>query len=291
MGAPVTRYTVPWRERFEAFVTKKTRAAAAAALPPYVTDISNPGAATLAIGNAWTIGLFDGTFHVSPARDPRRPACSLVFVQSADGNTGAPDPASLGGGLTDKHVIYEGLSRVACDAVLAGAETVRGGHIVFSVWHPEMLRLRASLGLPRHPVQIVATLRGLDLEKALLFNLPDIRVVLLTGGAGARQMADALRARPWMTVIPMRASDDLPHAFEQLRSAGIARISCVGGRTLARGLLDAGVVDDVYLTTAPRAGGEPGTPMHVPSWRGPLRLRKHGTGAETGVVFEHVVPA
>jgi hypothetical protein len=38
---------------------------------------------------------------------------------------------------TDKHLIYEGLSRAAADAVLAGAATVRAGDIVFSVWHPE----------------------------------------------------------------------------------------------------------------------------------------------------------
>jgi len=52
--------------------------------------------------------------------------CSLVFVQAADGNTVASDPALLGGGQTDKHIVYEGLSRVAADAVLAGARTVRG---------------------------------------------------------------------------------------------------------------------------------------------------------------------
>jgi len=43
---------------------------------------------------------------------------------------------SLGGGATDDHVVFEGLSRVAADAVLAGARTVHGGNNVFSVWHP-----------------------------------------------------------------------------------------------------------------------------------------------------------
>jgi riboflavin biosynthesis pyrimidine reductase len=281
----------PWVRRFETFAADKTRAALAAALPPYITEFSRAAGAALAIGNAWSIGLFDGPFHISPARDVRRPACSLVFVQSADGNTGGPEPESLGGGATDKHLIYEGLSRVACDAVLAGAATVRGSRVVFSVWHPEMVRLRASLGLPRHPVQIVATLSGMDLDEALLFNIPEIRVVLLTIAATARRMEGALRARPWIGVIPMRAAGDLPHAVEQLRSAGIARMSCIGGRTLARDLLDAGLVDDVYLTTAPRIGGEPDTPLHVTPWRGPVLMRKHGTAAELGVVFEHIVPA
>jgi riboflavin biosynthesis pyrimidine reductase len=159
------------------------------------------------------------------------------------------------------------------------------------VWHPEMVSLRASLGLPRHPVQIVATLIGLDLDAALLFNVPEVPVVLVTVDAAARLMAEAAAARPWISMVRMRTAHDLPLAFERLRAAGIGRISCVGGRSLARPLLDAGLVDDVYLTTAARAGGEPATPLHVKPWRGPLMLRKHGTGVETGVVFEHVVPA
>lgn len=57
---------------------------------------------------------------------PERTALSLVFVQSQDGNTGGADPASFGGGATDKHLIYEGLSRVAADAVLAGPEVSIG---------------------------------------------------------------------------------------------------------------------------------------------------------------------
>jgi riboflavin biosynthesis pyrimidine reductase len=161
---------------------------------------------------------------------------------------------------------------------------------VFSVWHPRLIDLRAALRLPRHPAQIVATLKGLDLEHALLFNLPDIPVFLLTIDAVARTMRAALEARPWITAIVMEAADDLPHAFEQLRSNGIARLSCIGGRTLARQLLDARLVDDVYLTTSARAGGEPGTPIHTRPWRGEVIARKQGTGAESGVVFEQVLP-
>jgi riboflavin biosynthesis pyrimidine reductase len=280
-----------WLERFHQFVAEKTRLAADTSLPPYVTDTAAPAAGTLAIGNAWSRRLFDGPFYASPARDPRRPACSLVFVQSADGNTGAANPESLGGGATDKHLIYEGLSRVAADGVLAGAETARSGEIVLSVWHPELVDLRASLGLPRHPVQIVATLTGLDLDQGLLFNVPALRVVLLTLSRTAEQMQDAVTARPWISLLPMDRPDHLPRAFERLKAVGIARVSCIGGRTLASRLLDGRLVDEVYLTTAARAGGEPGTPLHPGPWRGRVMIRKRGTGPETGVLFEHVLPA
>jgi riboflavin biosynthesis pyrimidine reductase len=279
-----------WLERFRQFEARKVRVATAAVLPRYRTELDAHDAGALAIGNAWTIDLFDGLFYLSPAAAPMRPACSLVFVQSSDGNTSAADPKVLGGGETDLHLIYEGLSRVAADSVMAGAGTVRGGGVMFSVWHPQLVDLRASLGLPRHPIQIVVTRRGLELDGMMLFNLPHIRVVLLTSAAAAERMRHALAIRPWVTVVLMEGPDGLPGAFEQLRFMGISRISCIGGRTLAGHLLEAGLVDDVYLTTGRNTGGEPDTPLSAAPWRGRTVVRKAGTGVEEGVIFEHVLP-
>ena len=61
---------------------------------------------------------------------------------------------------------------------------------------PELVALRAALALPRHPIQIVATLNGLDLERALMFNVPALRVMLITIARGAEVMRDALHSRP-----------------------------------------------------------------------------------------------
>ena len=260
-------------------------------LPPYRTELDAPDANALAIGNAWTIRLFDGRFYLSPAPTRVRPACSLVFVQSSNGNTSADDPAVLGGGDTDTHLIYEGLSRVSADAVLAGAQTVRGRDVMFSVWHPQLVDLRMSLELSRHPVQIVATLRGIELADTMLFNLPDIPVLLLTVASAAERMYQAIKIRPWITLLLMEGPGDLRRAFERLRSIGIARISCIGGRTLAGHLLDAGLIDDVYLTTGRNTGGEPGTPLSSAPWRGRTVVRKGGTGVEQGVLFEHLLPS
>lgn len=278
-----------WRARFESFAAKKAREAMTTPLFPFVTLAEQTEARLQPIGNDWSRRLFDGPFYVAHAGDSARPACSLIFVQSADGNTVADDPATLGGGDTDKHLIYEGLSRVAADAVMAGAGTVRGVDVVFSVWHPEMVELRASLGLPRHPTQVVITDRGLDLDQALLFNVPSLRVVLLTGPSAPSGIESAIRERPWIVRVPVD-KDSLGSAFERLRGMGIARVSCVGGRTLARELLTRRLVDDVYLTTAAAPGGELDTPIAPWPWRGRVVVRKHGTGPESGVVFEQIVP-
>jgi riboflavin biosynthesis pyrimidine reductase len=282
--------TSTWRERFDRLVAEKTRAAVAATLPPYVTDVEAP-ADERPIGNDWTRRLFDGSFYLAPTPAGGRPACSLVFVQSADGNTGAADPGSLGGGATDKHVIYEGLSRVAADAVLAGAKTILRSRTIFSIWHPELVSLRLSLGLPRHPVQIVATTQGVALDSALLFNLPEIPVVLLTISTAVATMQRALDERPWVTPVVMSGVSEIARGFADLPALGVKRVSCIGGRTLAASLLRAGLIDEVYLTTAARPGGEPGTPLVLDGWSGRLVVRKHGTGPETGVVFEQMASA
>src|SRR5579862_7201085 len=108
---------------FERFAERKAREATGATIPPLATETDRAPADAMAIGNQWTRALFDGPFYASPPPSGDVPSTSLVFVQSRDGNTGARNPASLGGGEADAHLIYEGLSRVAADAVLAGAET------------------------------------------------------------------------------------------------------------------------------------------------------------------------
>jgi len=279
---------VDWRARFDRFVAKKTAEAAGAVISPFATEIDRGDAPLRAIGNAWTERAFDGRFYLSRAPAADLPSTSLVFVRSREGNTVAKDPSALGGGDADKHLVYEGLSRVAADGVLGGAGTIRSGDIVLSVWRPELVELRAAIGAPRHPVQIIATLQGLAIEDGLMFNVPELRVVVITVPRGADAMRGALAARPWITPLVMASPSDLPRAFRQLREAGIAVLSCIGGRTLGAALLDAGLVQDLYLTTAARSGGEPGTPFYSRPLDTEEVVRKRGTGADDGVVFQHL---
>src|SRR5262245_40128055 len=97
-------------DRFKHFVARKTREAAAASIERLSTILDRRDERDLAgIANAWTRRHYGGDFGlVTPAA--HETALSLVFVQSSDRNTGTPDPGSLGGGATDKHLIYEGLS-------------------------------------------------------------------------------------------------------------------------------------------------------------------------------------
>lgn len=144
-----------------------------------------------------------------------------------------------------------------------------------------------AIGKRRYPIQIVATVRGVDVDRDRLFNMPDIEVWVLTVAAGASRMRAGLASRPWIRPLVMRRPEDLPEAFETLRTFGIERISCVGGRHLATQLIDPGLIQDVYLTTSARTGGEPGTPMCPRLLDAHTVVRARGAGADAGVVFEH----
>ena len=273
---------------FQTFAARKTQEAERAVIAPLVTTADRSGSYRLrSIGNPWTRLHFDGDFHVFDP-PPELPALSLVFVQSRDGNTVVPDPATLGGGPVDFHLIYEGLSRVAADGVLAGAATV-GKRVFFSMWHHEIVALRRDLGLPRHPAQVVVSRRGhIDLERSLLFNVPDVPVFLIIGPDGLRRAEQAVADRPWITVVPL-TSGDLADALRRLRrDHGLTRISVVGGRTVATSLIDAGLIQDLCLTTSALSGGQPHTPFYaghrLPSLE--IIVRKRGIGT-TAITFEH----
>ena len=208
----------------------------------------------IGIGNDWSRKYFDGPFYLfEPPADV--PAISLVFVQTADRNTGAKAPSTLGGGATDLHLLYEGLSRVAADAVLAGAGSV-GPHSFFTVHHPELVKLRLDLGLRRHPLQLVLShqARSSALEE---------RLVQSTNR----------------------------YQFARLRTErGITRISCIGGRHAATSLVDAGLVQDIYLTTSAIEGGEPNTPWYVGDKPPSLAtiVRKRENSSLNPILFEHL---
>ena len=203
-----------------------------------------------AIGNEWSRRYFDGPFYLHDA-PAGRPAISLVFVQSKDGNTVAENPADLGGGPTDLHLIYEGLSRVAADAVLAGASSV-GPNTLFTIHHPALVLLRYELGLPPHPTQIVLSKSARLDRSARIFNTPDVRSMVIDG------------------------SEPLPEALARLRrDHGIRRISCVGGRTTA---IEAGEPHTPWY-----AGGRPPRLETI--------VRKREVTNHLPLVFEHLAIA
>ncbi len=260
-------------------------------IPGYQTIRADPAVGALqGVGNAWSRRLFDGTFYRSRP-GPELPAVSLVFVQSRGGNTVADNPQTLGGGDTDKHLIYEGLSRVDADAVLAGATTARGEKMVFSVWHPELVRLRTELGRSRHPAQVIVTDRAdLPFDRGLMFQVPELSVIVITKSSAVPALRQRLCQRPWVDVIDAGEPVSLTRAMRELAARGMRVISAVGGRRTAIALLQEQLIGDVYLTTSAIEAGEPNTPFYDGTAPPMTQLiEKAGVGPEAGVRFEHLL--
>jgi riboflavin biosynthesis pyrimidine reductase len=282
---------VPTMTRFETHCQQREKQAISARLSGFRTAAEETsGKEVVPIGNDWTRGLFDGDFYRSRGSG-RRPVTSLVFVQSRDGNTVAGDPTTLGGGETDKHLIYEGLSRVDADAVMAGADTARGEDTVFSIWHPELVALRLSLGHARHPAQVIVSGTGdLPVERGLMFTEPALRVFIVTRSSSVAMMRNRLAGRPWVEVIDAGEPLSMTIAMDRLYRCGQEVVSAVGGRRTATALLREGLVSDLYLTTSPVAGGEPNTPFYEgPRLALSRVVAKAGQGTEAGVRFEHFI--
>jgi riboflavin biosynthesis pyrimidine reductase len=204
----------------------------------------------------------------------------------------AADPSTLGGGATDLHLVYEGLSRVEADAVMAGAVTARSRDIVFSVWHPELVAMRLALGRARHPAQVIVSAGGdLRFDDGLMFMEPELRVFIIAASSAVPAVRKRVHDRPWIEVIDAGETISFTRALSELRSRGIHVLSCVGGRMTASALLRERLVSDVYLTTSATEGGAPGTPYYA----GPIRrervVLKAGRGPEEGVRFEHFMVA
>jgi riboflavin biosynthesis pyrimidine reductase len=268
---------------FEDYCRRKELAAASAALAGFTTLTEEAGGADLlSFGNEWTRGLFDGDFHRSagPA-SPDLPSVSLILSEEADGV-----------GTTVRHLLHEGLTRVDADAVLGGIGPASASDQICSVWHPELVRLRADRGLARHPAQVLVTDSGdVPFEECLLFHEPSLRVIVVTRGSVATKVRARLRAYPWVEVVGAGEPLDLRLALTQLRARGIAVISAVGGRRLATSLLDAGLVTDLYITMREPASAASALAFyHGPPLVRRRLLCKAGRGSEGAVRFEHLVP-
>jgi hypothetical protein len=268
---------------FRDYCRRKEAAAMAAPLAGFTTIAEEAGGADLlSFGNAWTRQLFDGDFHRSagPA-SPELPSVSLI-VSEANGAHGVTVP----------HLLHEGLTRVDADAVLGGIGSEASGNEVCSVWHPELVKLRADRGLPRHPIQVLVTNScDVPFESCMLFREPSLPVIVVTRSSLVETARARLRKSPWVDVLGAGEPLDLRLALSRLRDRGVAVVSCVGGRRIATTLLDAGLITDLYITVC-----EPGSAASALAfYDGPPLMRrrllsKAGRGAEGAVRFEHLVP-
>jgi riboflavin biosynthesis pyrimidine reductase len=189
-----------------------------------------------------------------PAAGGERPYVLVNMVSTIDGRAsleGRSGPIADGADRELFHAL-----RATVDAVLAGAGTMRVERYGRLIRDEDRRRLRRERGLRPEPLACIAS-ASLALPPDLpLLAEPEAHVVVLTPSeaelASSAARVDYVRA----------ARDgqlDLPLALAQLRADfGVELLLCEGGPHLNGSLLAAGLVDELWLSLAPKlAGGDP----------------------------------
>jgi riboflavin-specific deaminase-like protein len=188
----------------------------------------------------------------NPFEDPleERPFVAVNMVTTLDGR------ASLNGRTVElgKQCDIELLLklRTRFDAVMIGAGTMRAERYGRIVKDPDARAAREQIGLPPDPLAVIISGR-LELPfDAPLFTDGGGRVLIFTAAADAEPPPTATPVR----VVRHQGSIDLVEALRYLREErGIRAALCEGGPRLHGELQAAGLVDDLFLTIAPKLGG------------------------------------
>jgi riboflavin-specific deaminase-like protein len=142
--------------------------------------------------------------------------------------------------------------RTRFDAVMIGAGTMRAERYGRPVGDQAKREARERIGLPHDPLMVIVSGR-LDLPwDAPLFTDGGGRVLIFTAAAAAEPPPTATPVR----VVRHQGSIDLAEALRYLREErGIRAVLCEGGPRLHGELQAAGLVDDLFLTIAPKLAG------------------------------------
>ncbi len=179
-----------------------------------------------------------------------RPHTVVNFVASADGR------ATLGGrsgplGDDGDRAMFHGL-REQFDAVLPGTGTLRTESYGRILGKPERRQRRAAQGRPAEPLACIVTRSG-DLPRDIpLFAEPEARVAIFS----PTEIVD----QGWAAQVEVIRIDPgeltLTTVMRRLRSEhDIRSLLCEGGPTLFGALLRETVVDELFLTLAPKLAG------------------------------------
>jgi len=168
-----------------------------------------------------------------------RPWVTVFATVSLDGRLAPPGVGGYKLSCAEDFELQHRL-RAAYDAVGVGANTV--------ILDDPRLTVRLVPG--RNPVRVVfdSSLRAPPIAR--VFQPPGRRI-LVTRGGHPRSLLEPYLSRG----VEVIEADDTRHALLKLRRRGIRRLLIEGGGALIASLLEAGVVDEVRVTIAPRILG------------------------------------
>ncbi len=211
-----------------------------------------------------------------------RPYVIVNFVSSADGNATFGGRSGALGDEGDK-AMFHGL-REQADAVLTGTGTLRVERYGRMLGKEERRRRRVERGLSPEPLACIVTRSGSLPPDLPLLSEPEARVIVFSP-----LELDLHQAAAQLTCVQLSAEEmTLQTVLHRLREQHDVRLLlCEGGPTLFSSLLHERLVDELFLTLAPKlAGGGRGPAITSgPELPEPLRLRLHWLLEREGSLF------
>jgi len=191
-----------------------------------------------------------GELDLAAGAGPDRPYIVVNFIASADGHASFQGRSGALGDQADREM-FHGL-REQVDAVTAGTRTLEVEHYGRVLGRPERRERRLQAGRSAEPVMCIVTRSGNVPVQAPIFAEPEARLVVF-GPSGTA--VDGVAAQ--VEVVELDPGEmTLTTAMRRLRSDyDVSSLLCEGGPTLFGALLEERLVDELFLTLAPKLTG------------------------------------
>jgi 2,5-diamino-6-(ribosylamino)-4(3H)-pyrimidinone 5'-phosphate reductase len=163
------------------------------------------------------------------------------MVASVDGRATLNGSAVGIGSVEDKYLMRE--LRAEADVVLHGAGTVRADPLSARVPH-DLIPRRLAAGLSEQPLGAIVTRSGNLPTQHPYYDSATVIYVTSDHEVGID--------RPTVEICRVQTVEDV---VRDLGRRGVRRILCEGGPTLNAALFDAHLVDEIFLTIAPKLFG------------------------------------
>jgi len=147
--------------------------------------------------------------------------------------------------------------RASVDAVLVGAATLRSEDLTLTVDEP-LIKRRGERGLKEQPLPIILTVSGDVPADRKIFRTGEGNVLIFAGSRTSQQNLAKLSELATIRTVTATSAPEPEKILETLSEEfGVRRLLIEGGPSVNRSFIEARLVDELFLTLAPKiAGGD-----------------------------------
>lgn len=177
------------------------------------------------------------------------------MAMSADGKIATANRAvSTFTSARDHEHLYQ--LRATADAVMSGARTMDLNNYTLGPGGDRFRKLRLRRGLAEFSLRVIVSGSGTVKPGAEIFRHRFSPIIVLTSERASAAAVKRLRRVADVVKVVGREEVDIAAALKWLRGGwNVKRLLCEGGGALNDALFRAGLVDELYLTIAPRLIG------------------------------------